>query len=146
VIIVEGRGRDVDHQIGMLADQLVHRANPVQRVIAEIPDILADGESDLFALEWDDLPFVGRLKIPVFIKHVIVGQTGFVRHAFDLFLIEKPCGIEEILPLAGGIAGRRADDDADAVGFLADAIDCGIGLRDEVIEFQEVTGRITANG
>jgi len=69
-----------------------------------------------------------------------------MRDAFDLFFIEQPCGVEEIFPFAGGIAGRRAYDDADGVGFLANAIDGGVALCDEVVEFEEITGRVTANG
>ena len=37
--------------------------------------------------EWNNVPVVCRLKITVFIKHIIVGQTCFLYRGFYLFLV-----------------------------------------------------------
>jgi hypothetical protein len=146
VIIVKRRGGDIDHHVGVLSYQVIHGADPVQRVISYIPDVLADGEGDLFAFEWYHLPFKSGFEIAVFVKDIVVGQAGLVGYAFDLFFVEQPGGIKEVLAFSGEITGRAADNYTDGVRLFFDPVESCITFRDKIFELQEITGWVAANG
>ncbi len=87
MIIVEGGCGDIDHEIGMLADQLIHGADPIQWVIANVPDVFANGEGDLLSFKGNDGPLEAGFEIAVFVEDVVIGQAGLVCDTFYLFFV-----------------------------------------------------------
>ena len=73
MIIVEGRCGNVDHDIRLLLYQYIHRADPVQRVIAQVPDIFTYRKCNTVIFKRDHVPFKARLKVPVLIKYIVRG-------------------------------------------------------------------------
>src|ERR1700722_15218298 len=72
MVVVEWRSRNIDHEVRVLTDQLIHGTDPVERVIANVPDVFADGEGDLFPFERDDGPLEPGFEIAVFVEDVVV--------------------------------------------------------------------------
>ncbi len=146
VVVVEGRCRDIDHQVWALFHQLIHRAYAVKRVITQVPDVFTDGQRNLLSFERDHLPFIPRFEIPVFVEYIIVWKTGLMRYAFYLFFIKQPGCVKKVLPLALRITRRASDDHTDGVRLFTYPVDRRISLCNEILEFQEVTGWVPTYG
>src|ERR1700761_2530047 len=112
----------------MLFDKLIHRADAVKRVVAKVPAILANGQGYLLPFEGDDIPLIRGFEIAIFVKHIIIRQTGLMGNSFYLLFVKKPGGIEKILPFLYRVPGGPADDDTDGIRLFADPVDSSITL------------------
>src|SRR5260221_6958258 len=143
VVVIKGRSGNIDHQVRVLPHQLIHRADAVEWIVAEVPDVFTDGQGYFLSFERDNIPLVTGLEIAVFVKNIVIRQTGFMCNPFYLFLIEKPGGIEKVLPFPYRVAGGSANDDADGVRLLTDAVDSRITLCYKIFKFEEIPGRVS---
>ena len=145
VCVVEWRSRDIDHHVGLLFHQLIHGANAVQWIIAEVPNVLTNGKGNAFSFVGDYVPFVCRFKITVLIKYIVSGQAGFVGNVLYLFVGQKISGIEKIFAFFIFVFIGCPNDDGDAVGILLYFINGLVAFIDKIIKLQEISWRIAAH-
>jgi hypothetical protein len=74
MIIVKRRSRNIHHQLRILLNQFIHRANPVQGIVAQVPDVFTNGQCNAGTLERYTVPLKGGLKISVLIKNIVGWQ------------------------------------------------------------------------
>ena len=129
----------------MLGYKVIERTLRVQRVIAQIPDVLTNRNGQFHTLKSQNRPFPGRLEIPILIKNIIGRQTGLLRHTHQCLIVEHVGSIEKSFPVFVWIALRSPDHDADTPGRLSDIDECLFAGIDEFRKLKQVTGRIATD-
>ena len=89
MIIVKRGSRKVDHEIGILLHQFIHGADPVEWIIAQVPDVFTNGDGQFLAHEFNTIPTVCRLKIAVFIKDIVIGKQALGGNSLDLAIEQE---------------------------------------------------------
>src|SRR5205809_7935162 len=120
--VIVRRGGKIDHYIGLECHQLFHRSDAVQKVIAHVPDVFANRYRQFFSLERDDIPFIGRFEITVFIEYIIVRQKSFMYFSLYLLFMQEEDSIEKIFAFLLRVSRRAAYQHPDRIGMLPDAI------------------------
>ena len=142
--IIKWRCTQVDHHIRLLLYQLIHRAMPVHRVIGQVPDILADGHRQFLPLKLHYIPAIGRLKVAILVKYIVVGQQRFVHHSLYLLAMQKVGTVKQILTLNSRVARRAAHQHTYRICHLPYPLYTRQARLYKIIELQEISRRVTA--
>ena len=131
---VEGRRVDVDNDLGAGVALDGGGADG-------IPDVLADVDADVAAVDDINGTEVAAPEVAVLIEHAVVGQVHLAVPVEDTTVVDDGGGVGDV------VADLDAsDDDGDAPGRGGDALDGGGVVGKEGWLEEEVLGRIAGNG
>jgi hypothetical protein len=114
--------------------------------IGVVPDILADGEGDFSAEDFDGRDFFRRFEIAVLVEDVVSGQETFRDALNDFAAMQNGRGVAQRAAGARLVAIDIADDEGDVAdrrGELRQGVETAL---DKVFAQEKVAGRIAAEG
>ena len=148
--MVIGRSGDVDEDAGALGDQFgdgiagVHGRGPEGFVV---PDVFANGDAELLAVEAVDVLLVAGLEVAGFVEDVVGGEKHFGLLEDDAAIVDEGGFIGNGLPClwwswidAAGVA-----DDGGERHLRGDAFEGVVITLDEGGAFEQVEGKIAAD-
>jgi hypothetical protein len=130
-----------------LLHEFVHGVGAVAALgpeVGVVPDVLADGEGDLLAAEFDGRDFLGGLEVAVLVEDV-VGRQERLHHAMrDLAALDDGGGVVERAAGARGVAVDVAGDERDVADRFRKRVEALESARDEVVAQKQIAGRVAA--
>jgi hypothetical protein len=130
---VVGRGVDVDDE-PRAGQRLVGQRR------AGDPDVLADRQPDLDAVDLDDRAARAALEVAQLVEDAVVGQVDLAIDRLHGAVGAHRRGVVGVLGALG-----EADDRHDALGVGSDALDRGACVGEEVLLEQQVLGRVAGD-
>ncbi|MNE35229.1 hypothetical protein D3C80_1289790 [compost metagenome] len=143
--IIKRRSTEVDHDIWLLLDQLVHRGETIHLISFHIPYIFTNSYCQTLAFERNYIPVKGWFEVAVFIKNIIIGQQGFIDHLLHLAFVNKVCTIEQVFALWYRIAAGRTYQYRNILCCGADTVNTIFAGVDKIFELQEVARRVATD-
>ena len=139
---VERRRREVDDRLRALAGEHLDGVVVVAAALPEVavvPDILADADAELPAVEFEHAGLGGGLEIPVLVENVVSGQESFVKGLAHGAAAQQHGAVEQGPSHFGGV--RRGDSDqhrGSIFQFPGDAAQLLAALAHEAAAHQEI--------
>ena len=120
------------------------RYKPLRPEILVVPDVLANRDAELAAVEHERLDVFGRFKITVFVKNIVGRQQAFGRAPDDFPVLQNGGGILQRAAGPFGISVHKADAERNRADFAGGFRQRGeIGL-DEIVAQQQIARRVAA--
>ena len=143
---VERRGREVDDRLRAFAGQHLDRVVVVAAALPEVavvPDVLADADAELPAVEFEHSGLGGGLEIPVLVENVVGGQEGFVKGLAHGAAAQQHGAVEQGPSHFGGVRRRDSDQHRRSIlQFPGDAAQLLAALAHEAAAHQEIARQI----
>ena len=113
--------------------------------IVVVPDVLANRQRDLPAVELGGTIFRGRLEIAVLIKDIVGRQQRFRAGGDDPAVLKERGGIGDLAAGAEGVLADVTDEQTDGAGGGGEAVQRFEILRDELFLEEQIAGRIAGD-
>ena len=115
--------------------------------IAVVPDVFADADPQLAAIQLQDLRLRGRLEVAVFVEDIVSGQQRLVENRPGLAVSQQHGAIEQGPAHLSGVQGGDAYQQRRAVGqFGGHALELVEAPANETAAHQQVTRQVPHEG
>src|SRR5439155_13532864 len=138
------RSRDVENDLRSRCRQFRSGVAPVPALAPEIlivPDIFADRQANLLAVELDYKILVGRLEVAILVKNIVGRQQHFGASGQDFAVLAERRRISRLASGTGFISAHIADEQAGFGSRFGQALKEFEILRDELCLEQQIAWR-----
>ena len=142
------RGGDVQQQLRAGIRQVhggIVRVTAILPEIFVVPNVFADGDANLLAVEGDGKILGRRLEVTVLVEHVVGRQQRLVARGEDAAVLQKRGGVRGFATGTLVVAARVANQQSDLSRRCGETLNRRPVSRDKTPLVQQIARRITAD-